>query len=84
VLERYDQLGQVPLAICLCCNHTVAGNRRFPAPAWATDDVALARAARDRRAGGPTAPREGLYLVEVRYPEGAQASRPPAGQRPAV
>ncbi len=35
---------------------------------WSPDDVARALAARDRRAGGPTAPAEGLYLVEVKYP----------------
>ena len=35
---------------------------------WRPDDVAKALAARDRRAGGPTAPAEGLYLVEVLYP----------------
>ena len=34
---------------------------------WSPDDVATALAARDRRAGGPTAPAEGLYLVEVKY-----------------
>jgi len=34
---------------------------------WCPDDVATALAARDRRAGGPTAPAAGLYLVEIGY-----------------
>jgi tRNA pseudouridine38-40 synthase len=34
---------------------------------WRPDDVATALAARDRRAGGPTAPAAGLTLVAIRY-----------------
>ena len=36
---------------------------------WGPDDVATALAACDRRAGGPTAPAEGLALVAVDYRE---------------
>ncbi|MEX0504528.1 tRNA pseudouridine(38-40) synthase TruA [Alphaproteobacteria bacterium LSUCC0719] len=35
---------------------------------WTADDVASALQARDRSAGGPTAPPEGLYLTGVTYP----------------
>jgi len=34
---------------------------------WPQERVAAALAACDRRAGGPTAPPEGLYLVEICY-----------------
>lgn len=34
---------------------------------WRPDDVARALAARDRKAGGPTAKPDGLYLTGVRY-----------------
>jgi tRNA pseudouridine38-40 synthase len=36
---------------------------------WSVDDVAQALAARDRRACGPVAPAEGLYLTGVTYPD---------------
>jgi len=36
---------------------------------WRASRMREALDARDRRAGGPTAPPEGLYLVEVIYPE---------------
>ena len=35
---------------------------------WTAEDVRVALAARDRAAGGPTAPPDGLYLTAVGYP----------------
>jgi len=43
---------------------------------WRPDDVGKALSACDRRAGGPTAPAEGLYLVEIRYPPDPAAPNP--------
>lgn len=36
---------------------------------WSADDLARALAARDRAAGGPTAPAQGLYFLRAEYPE---------------
>ncbi len=37
---------------------------------WSPDDVKKALEAKDRKAGGPTAPADGLYLIKIDYPEG--------------
>ena len=34
---------------------------------WESADIKRALDARDRRAGGPTAPPQGLYMIEVVY-----------------
>jgi tRNA pseudouridine38-40 synthase len=41
---------------------------------WQPDDVKRALDARDRAAAGPTAPPDGLYLTQVRYPSEATAA----------
>ncbi|HJQ57349.1 MAG TPA: tRNA pseudouridine(38-40) synthase TruA [Vineibacter sp.] len=43
---------------------------------WAVGDVGAALAARDRTRGGPTAPPDGLCLMEVRYDAPAAAAGP--------
>ncbi len=42
---------------------------------WRAEDVAAALAARDRAACGPLAPPDGLYLLAVDYPAGAEGER---------
>ena len=37
---------------------------------WTCTDLKEALLAKDRRAGGPTAPAAGLYLIDVGYPDG--------------
>ncbi|MDA0675528.1 MAG: tRNA pseudouridine(38-40) synthase TruA, partial [Proteobacteria bacterium] len=44
--------------------------KQVGAARWTADDVTRALAARDRKAGGPTAPPEGLYLMAVGYDGG--------------
>jgi len=46
---------------------------------WTAADLRAALEARDRRRGGPTAPAQGLYLVEVRY--GPTADAQPGASR---
>ena len=36
---------------------------------WTPDDVEAALQARDRKACGPVAPPEGLYFMQVDYPD---------------
>ena len=50
---------------------------------WSVEDVARALAARDPRAGGPTAPARGLSLVRVAYPEPCFAPAQDRGDIPA-
>lgn len=42
---------------------------RVGAGRWSADDLQAALEARDRAAGGPTAPPDGLYFLEAVYPE---------------
>jgi tRNA pseudouridine38-40 synthase len=48
---------------------------------WSADDVARALAARDRSAGGPTAPPDGLYLTRVSYEAVASGGSAGLGDR---
>jgi tRNA pseudouridine38-40 synthase len=42
---------------------------------WRPEDMKRALEARDRKAGGPTCPPDGLYLTGVRYPPNGGGDR---------
>ena len=42
---------------------------------WRPEDMKRALEARDRKAGGPTCPPDGLYLTGVRYPSNGGGDR---------
>ncbi len=47
---------------------------------WSAADVKAALDARDRKACGPVAPADGLYLVGVKYEAGGRLASSPSGQ----
>jgi len=63
----------VSLRLMLADGTLVEVGRGARKPAWAADVLA----ATDRGAAGPTAPPQGLFLVEVKYPDHIYISQPP-------